>query len=62
MEPLNDPEEIRERYEHLVDLIIDSGACHMEPTTVIDLAVSPPVVIRVGRGDPARLGLQTAPV
>src|SRR5450432_4318055 len=55
-EPLNDPEEIRERYEHLVDLIIDSGACHMEPTTVIDLAVSPPVVIRVGRGDPARLG------
>lgn len=61
-EPLNDAGEIRERYEHLVDLIIDSGACHMEPTTVIDLAVSPPVVTRVGRGDPARLGLQSAPV
>ena len=61
-EPLNDPELIRERYEHALDLIIDSGACHLEPTTVIDLAVSPPVVVRLGRGDPARLGLETAPV
>ncbi len=59
-DPLNDPEEIRTRYEHAVDLIIDSGACHLEPTTVIDLAVSPPVVVRRGRGDPARLGLETA--
>jgi tRNA threonylcarbamoyl adenosine modification protein (Sua5/YciO/YrdC/YwlC family) len=58
-DPLNDPEEIRVRYEHLLDLIIDSGACHLEPTTVIDLAVSPPVVTRLGRGDPARLGLRT---
>jgi tRNA threonylcarbamoyl adenosine modification protein (Sua5/YciO/YrdC/YwlC family) len=60
LEPLNDPEVIRERYEHALDLIIDSGACHLEPTTVIDLAVSPPVVVRLGRGDPAQLGLQTA--
>ena len=55
--PVNDPVEIRSRYERALDLIIDSGACHLEPTTVIDLAVSPPVVVRVGRGDPARLGL-----
>ena len=59
-EALNDPDEIRARYEHVLDLIIDSGACHLEPTTVIDLAVSPPVVVRRGRGDPARLGLQMA--
>jgi tRNA threonylcarbamoyl adenosine modification protein (Sua5/YciO/YrdC/YwlC family) len=59
-EPLNDPEEIRAQYEHALDLIIDSGACHLEPTTVIDLAVSPPAVTRLGRGDPARLGLVTA--
>jgi tRNA threonylcarbamoyl adenosine modification protein (Sua5/YciO/YrdC/YwlC family) len=58
-EPLNDPEEIRRRYESSLDLIIDSGACHLEPTTVIDLAVSPPIVVRRGRGDPARLGLET---
>ncbi len=56
-EPLNDPAAIRARYERALDLIIDSGACHLEPTTVVDLAVSPPVVTRVGRGDPARLGL-----
>jgi len=56
-QPLNDPEEIRSRYEHALDLIIDSGACHLEPTTVVDLAVSPPVVARLGRGDPAQLGL-----
>jgi tRNA threonylcarbamoyl adenosine modification protein (Sua5/YciO/YrdC/YwlC family) len=58
-EPLNDPETIRSRYEHFLDLIIDSGACPMEPTTVIDLAVTPPVVVRLGRGDPSRLGLET---
>ena len=55
--PLNDPAAIRAQYERELDLIIDSGACHLEPTTVIDLAVSPPVVIRAGRGDPAQLGL-----
>ena len=56
LEPLNDPEEIRARYDQALDLIIDSGACHLAPTTVVDLAVSPPVVVRAGRGDPARLG------
>jgi len=59
-EPLNDPAAIRAQYEHALDLIIDSGACHLEPTTVVDLAVAPPVVRRIGRGDPARLGLASA--
>jgi tRNA threonylcarbamoyl adenosine modification protein (Sua5/YciO/YrdC/YwlC family) len=59
-DPLNDPGEIRTRFERALDLIIDSGACHLEPTTVIDLATEPPRVVRLGRGDPARLGF--APV
>jgi tRNA threonylcarbamoyl adenosine modification protein (Sua5/YciO/YrdC/YwlC family) len=59
-EPLNDPAQIRAQYEHALDLIIDSGACHLEPTTVVDLAVDPPTVRRVGRGDPAKLGLASA--
>ena len=59
-QPMNDPAEIRSRYERALDLIIDSGACHLEPTTVVDLAVSPPVVVRLGRGDPAQLGLAGA--
>lgn len=58
-EPLNDPAAIRVQYEHALDLIIDSGPCHLEPTTVVDLAVAPPAVRRVGRGDLARLGLAT---
>ena len=57
-EPLNDPDEIRARFEHGVDLIIDSGACHLEPTTVVDLVVAPPQITRLGRGDPVRLGLE----
>ncbi|MGH8712627.1 MAG: L-threonylcarbamoyladenylate synthase [Casimicrobiaceae bacterium] len=56
-DPLNDPADIGARYQHVLDLIIDSGACHLEPTTVVDLAVAPPSVTRQGRGDPARLGL-----
>ena len=59
--PLNDPVEIRARYQHALDLIIDSGACHLEPTTVVDLAVSPPEIRRLGRGNPARLGLAWPP-
>jgi len=56
-EPLNDPEVIRQALEHSVDLIIDAGACHLEPTTVVDLAAPEPTVVRMGRGDPARMGL-----
>jgi tRNA threonylcarbamoyl adenosine modification protein (Sua5/YciO/YrdC/YwlC family) len=60
VDPLNDPDDIRSRYEHSLELIIDSGACPMQPTTVIDLAVTPPLIVRLGRGDPVRLGLEIA--
>jgi tRNA threonylcarbamoyl adenosine modification protein (Sua5/YciO/YrdC/YwlC family) len=56
-EPLNDPAVIRERYEKLVQAIVDAGACPMQPTTVVDLSGDTPVLVRVGRGDPALLGL-----
>lgn len=55
--PQNDPAIIRERLGKRIDAIIDAGACHNEPTTVVDLAVDPPVLVRLGRGDPTRLGL-----
>ncbi len=57
-EPLNDPEEIRERMEKSVQAIVDAGACPMQPTTVVDLTGGEPVLVRLGRGDPALLGLQ----
>lgn len=48
--PLTDGKEIRARLEHQVDAVLDSGNCGLDPTTVVDLAVSPPVVLRQGRG------------
>ena len=56
-EPLNDAEAIKEQVGAKLDLIIDAGACTAEPTTVIDLSAEPPVIVRVGAGDPARLGV-----
>jgi len=56
-EPMNDPALIRERFEKSVHAIVDAGACPMQPTTVIDLSGDAPVVVRLGRGDPALLGL-----
>jgi tRNA threonylcarbamoyl adenosine modification protein (Sua5/YciO/YrdC/YwlC family) len=57
-EPLNDPQQIRERLQKTLQAIVDAGACPMQPTTVVDLTGDAPVVLRRGRGDPARLGLQ----
>lgn len=57
LEPLSDAEAIRAVLEKRLDLVIDAGACPAAPTTVVDLAVEPPVVVRLGAGDPARLGL-----
>jgi tRNA threonylcarbamoyl adenosine modification protein (Sua5/YciO/YrdC/YwlC family) len=56
-EPMNDPAEIRARFEKLVQAVVDAGACPMQPTSVIDLTGDEPVVIRAGRGDLAALGL-----
>ena len=49
-QPLVDPEEIRERLEKSVDLIIDGGFCGVEQTTVVDLTVPGGEVVRQGAG------------
>lgn len=56
-EALNDAQEIRERYEHVLAAVVDSGACPKEPTTVVDLTGDGVQLIRVGRGDPTQLGI-----
>jgi tRNA threonylcarbamoyl adenosine modification protein (Sua5/YciO/YrdC/YwlC family) len=48
---LNDAQEIRRHLEHRLDLIIDSGPCNGQVTTVIDLAGEQPVLLREGKGD-----------
>ena len=55
--PLNDADEIVERLQGRLDAVLDGGSCGLEPTTVIDLAAHPPVVLRRGRGSTAAFGL-----
>ncbi|HMS05975.1 MAG TPA: L-threonylcarbamoyladenylate synthase [Burkholderiaceae bacterium] len=57
-EPLNDAQDIRERFEHGLAAVIDAGACPSEPTTVIDLTGGEPAVLRQGRGPLEPLGLE----
>jgi tRNA threonylcarbamoyl adenosine modification protein (Sua5/YciO/YrdC/YwlC family) len=60
-EALNDPHDIRERFEHELAGVIDAGACALEPTTVVDLTPmdkgEDPVVMRQGAGPLAAIGL-----
>ncbi|MDD5296307.1 MAG: L-threonylcarbamoyladenylate synthase [Rhodocyclaceae bacterium] len=57
-EPLWDPEEIRDRLEKLVDLVLECGACGPEATTVVDLTGDEPELLRAGRGSLAPFGLE----
>ena len=56
-EPMNDAGEIRERFQKLVQAVVDAGACSMTPTTVIDFSGDEPLLLRQGRGELSRLGL-----
>ena len=55
--PLTDPEEIRERLQHELDLVIDAGPCGTRPTSIIDLSSGAPELVRAGAGDLSRFGL-----
>jgi len=60
-QPLNDAQEIRERFERQIAGVIDAGPSPSEPTSVIDLTPmgtgGEAVVVRKGRGDLSVLGL-----
>jgi tRNA threonylcarbamoyl adenosine modification protein (Sua5/YciO/YrdC/YwlC family) len=55
--PLADADEIRERLEKLLDLVIDAGHCGVEMTTIINLTGAQPELIRAGQGPLAPFGL-----
>lgn len=50
-----DPEQIHEKYEKQVDLVIDGGVGKMVPSTIIDCTSGFPVIVREGAGDMAVL-------
>jgi tRNA threonylcarbamoyl adenosine modification protein (Sua5/YciO/YrdC/YwlC family) len=53
---LSDALQIRAALEHQLDLVIDSGPCGTEPSTVIDLTGEAPIVLRAGKGPLGVLG------
>ncbi|HUG57033.1 MAG TPA: L-threonylcarbamoyladenylate synthase [Candidimonas sp.] len=57
-EPLNDAQDIFDRYANQLSAVIDGGACPLQPTTVIDLSGDAPEVVRRGQGDLSSLGLE----
>lgn len=56
--PLTDAEDIREILERRIDLVIDSGHCGADMTTVVDLTELPAKLIRAGCGPLGPLGLE----
>lgn len=55
-EPFTNPDDIRERLQNSVDLIIDGGWCGTEPTTVVDMTRGV-TLVRAGKGSLVPLGL-----
>lgn len=51
IEYTTDPELIFEKWEKLVDVIVDGGYGGNTPSTVIDLSTGDPVLLREGKGD-----------
>jgi tRNA threonylcarbamoyl adenosine modification protein (Sua5/YciO/YrdC/YwlC family) len=51
--PMTDGWAVKERLDHQVDAVIDSGDAGQEPTTVVDFSSGPPEVVRRGTGDPS---------
>ena len=60
IDAMNGGWEMRERLESEVDVIIDGGACGIDPTTVIDLSGAEPILVRAGRGSLAPFEFQSA--
>jgi tRNA threonylcarbamoyl adenosine modification protein (Sua5/YciO/YrdC/YwlC family) len=52
-EPMTEGWAIKDRLDHEVDAVIDSGDCGLEPTTVVDFSSGDAEIVRVGAGDPA---------
>lgn len=50
LEYTTDPELILEKWDNLVDIVIDGGYGGNEASTIIDLSVNPPEIIREGKG------------
>jgi tRNA threonylcarbamoyl adenosine modification protein (Sua5/YciO/YrdC/YwlC family) len=53
--PLTSGREIQQRLAQEIDAVLDGGDCGTVPTTVVDLSVDPPVILREGKGSLDRI-------
>ncbi|MEU0335601.1 L-threonylcarbamoyladenylate synthase [Streptomyces sp. NPDC006193] len=53
-EPMTQGWEIKDRLDHVVDAVVDSGDCGTEPTTVVDFSGGEAEIVRRGAGDTRR--------
>ncbi|MFI9797554.1 L-threonylcarbamoyladenylate synthase [Streptomyces sp. NPDC052302] len=53
-EPMTQGWEIKDRLDHVLDGVVDSGECGTEPTTVIDFSSGELEIVRHGAGDTSR--------
>jgi tRNA threonylcarbamoyl adenosine modification protein (Sua5/YciO/YrdC/YwlC family) len=53
-EPMTQGWEIKDRLDHVLDGVVDSGDCGTEPTTVIDFSGGEAEIVRHGAGDTSR--------
>jgi tRNA threonylcarbamoyl adenosine modification protein (Sua5/YciO/YrdC/YwlC family) len=53
-EPMTQGWEIKDRLDHVLDAVVDSGDCGTEPTTVIDFSDGEAEIVRRGAGDTTR--------
>ncbi|MFF3349591.1 L-threonylcarbamoyladenylate synthase [Streptomyces sp. NPDC002779] len=53
-EPMTQGWEIKDRLDHVLDAVVDSGECGTEPTTVIDFSGGEAEIVRRGAGDVSR--------
>ncbi|MBK3647479.1 MULTISPECIES: L-threonylcarbamoyladenylate synthase [Streptomyces] len=53
-EPMTQGWEIKDRLDHVLDGVVDSGECGTEPTTVIDFSGGEAEIVRRGAGDVSR--------
>jgi tRNA threonylcarbamoyl adenosine modification protein (Sua5/YciO/YrdC/YwlC family) len=53
-EPMSEGWLVKDELDHQVDVVIDSGECGTEPTTVVDFSDGQAEVVRIGAGDAGR--------
>ena len=55
LEYTTDPELIKEKYDHLVDMVVDGGYGNNEASTIVDCTSEEPEILRDGMGDASDL-------